>query len=108
MANTTAKHMADMVMAKRAEEFRRREKVLRDIVADYFDATEQAQKTRATAQTRADKIRAQVDERIAALRDQAANTADEHERRAIFAISQMLALGENPKAIADTLSGSLR
>lgn len=94
-------------MAKRAEQFRRREKALREIVADYFDAAEQAQKARTTARAKAEKIRAEADERIAALHTQAENAAGEHEHRANHAIRHMLELGESPKAIAATLSTPL-
>ena len=106
MANTakpTAKRKAETAMARRAEQFHRREQALREIVADYFDATDLADKARAHAQAKADKIRAQADERIAAVHAQAETTASEHERRADAAIGRMLELGESPKAVAETL-----
>jgi len=106
-AKTAALRKAETAMAKRAEHFHRREKALREIVADYFDATEQAQTARTAAHDKAEKVRAQADERINALHTQAENAASEHEHRASHAIKRMLELGESPKAIADTLGAPL-
>ncbi|HEU5427570.1 MAG TPA: hypothetical protein VFU74_11890 [Actinocrinis sp.] len=50
-----------------ARGYGRWEEALREIVADYFDASEQADKTRATAQHKAETIRSQAEERIAAI-----------------------------------------
>lgn len=94
-------------MAKRAEQFRRREQALHEIIADYFDATEQAEKARTTAHVKAEKIRTQADERINALHTLTENAASEHEHRASHAINRMLELGESPKAVADTLGTPL-
>jgi hypothetical protein len=102
-AKTAARRKAETAMAKRADEFHRREQQLREIVADYFDAAEQAEKTRATARAKADKLRAQADQRIAALHTEAETAAADHEHRADKAISRMLELGETPKAVATTL-----
>lgn len=90
-------------MAKRAEDIHRREQQLSEIVADYFDAAEQAETARTTAHAKAEKIRAQADQRIAALHAQAETAASDHEHRADKAISRMLELGESPKAVAATL-----
>lgn len=80
---------------------------LHEVIADYFDATEQAEKARTTAHAKAEKIRAQAHERINALHTQTENAASEHEHRANRAIKRLLELGENPKAIADTLGTPL-
>jgi uncharacterized protein YktB (UPF0637 family) len=90
-------------MATRAEQFHRREKALREIVADYFDASEQADKPRTGAQHKVEKVHSQAEERIAAIRKQADTDIGEHERRADAAVGRMLELGETPKAVADTL-----
>jgi hypothetical protein len=102
-AKTAARRKAETAMAKRADDFRRREQQLSEVVADYFDAAEQAEKTRATARAKAETIRAQADQRIASLDAQAEAAASDHEHRADKAISRMLELGETPKAIAATL-----
>jgi oligoendopeptidase F len=106
-AKTAAQRKAEAAMAKRAEQFRRREEALHEVIADYFDATEQAEKARAIAHAKADKIRAQAHERINALHTQAENAASDHEHRASRAINRMLELGESPKAVADTLGTPL-
>jgi hypothetical protein len=102
-AKTAARRKAETAMAKRADDFHRREQQLSEIVADYFDAAEQAEKTRTTARAKAEKIRAQADQRIAALHTQAEAAAIDHAHRADKAISRMLELGESPKAVAATV-----
>jgi hypothetical protein len=104
-AKTAAKRKAEMAMAKRAEDFRRREQALSEIVADYFDAAEQAEKARAAAQARAEKLRAQTDERIAELHTKAETAAADHEHRTDKAISRMFELGENAKVVAANTLG---
>jgi hypothetical protein len=103
-ARTTARRKAESAMAKRGGQFHSREKALHEIVADYFDASEQAEMTRATAQHNAEKIRSQTEERITAIREQADAQAKEHDSRANAAIGRILELGESPIAIADTLN----
>ncbi|MBR7824694.1 hypothetical protein KDK95_00110 [Actinospica sp. MGRD01-02] len=102
-ARTAAKRKTETAMTRRAEEFHRREEMLSEIVAEYFDAAEQAEKARAAAHAKAQKIRARADERIAALEVQAEAVAGGHEHRADQAIGRMLELDESPRAVADTL-----
>lgn len=90
-------------MAKRAEVFHRREQDLHEIVADYFDASEHAEKTRAAAKHNAEKVRSHAEGRITAIHEQAENEANEYDHHADMAIGRMLEFGESPKAIASTL-----
>jgi hypothetical protein len=106
-AQTAARRKAESAMAKRAEQFHHREQALRETIGDYFDASEQAEKTRAAAVQKAEKLLSQTHERITVLREQAEAAAGEHERHADTAISRLLKLGENPKSIAETLEISL-
>ena len=74
-----------------------------ELVRQVRPLIEQAEKIRTTSRAKAERIRTQADERIAALHAQAETDADEHEHRAEVAVGRMLKFGETPKSIADTL-----
>ncbi|WP_228561524.1 TetR/AcrR family transcriptional regulator [Catenulispora rubra] len=83
--DSAALRKADAALAHRAEEFRRREETLREILADYFDAQEHGD---------------EVETRAAA-------DAAGSEHRARSAVRRLLEHGESPKAINGTIGISL-
>jgi len=111
MANTvkraTARRKAEAAIAQRAEEFHRHETSLREIIADYFEASERAENVRADAKAKTTKARNQADEHIARIQQQAENDAAGYEHQAGAAVARMLEIGETPKSIADALGITL-
>jgi hypothetical protein len=87
-------------MAERADEFALRERELGEVVTAFHVAVERGQKARADAETKAAKLLADVEAKIAALRETADKDAAGFDEQAAAAVRRMLDLGESRQAVA--------
>lgn len=100
-SRTAAQRKADALVARRAARFAQRERGLRDLIADYHHAADQAAKVRSAAEARAARILADAEARAADVRDRAEKDAAGFEQTAHAAVRAMVEFGESRDAIAE-------
>lgn len=86
-------------MARRADEFARREKELLAIVTDFHVATEHAEKVRADAEEKAARLLKDAGAKADALREKANAEAAGAEEKAVAAVRRMVEFGESRESI---------
>jgi F0F1-type ATP synthase membrane subunit b/b' len=96
---STALRKADAVIARRAAEIRQHENTLRDVIAQYFRAQDQADAVRADTEATIARLRRDADVRIAQARERGDREAAGFEQQAHAAVRRMLELGESRHAI---------
>ena len=95
-----AARTADDLLARRAAQFREREKELHRLVTDYHHAAAQARKIHTDAQTHATKITTDAEARIAVLRERADKNASVFEDAAHAAVRAIVQFGETRPMVA--------
>lgn len=97
----SAARRAAEAVARRAESIARRESQLLALATDFHLAAERAEKARAGAQAKAQRILDDAQAKADALREQAEKDAAHFDEQAGAAVRRMLALGESREAVAD-------
>jgi hypothetical protein len=85
-SRSAAQRKADALVARRAARFAQRERDLRDVIADYHHAADQAAKVRSAAAARAARILADAEARAADVRERGEKDAAGFEQTAHAAV----------------------